>query len=232
MNSFIVELWSRIFHGLSKISLFYLVRKAFPSAISTRFVDFWVLTHLLIALLCVIFTSYFRYKPVAYAVMLYGVLRVFEVAVYQTNVLLFDEYRAAKAGNSYEVEGYRRIVLLLLHNYAEIILWLACTYTVLAEEFDFKWKQGRETAFGSIYSSFITMTTFGEFDLAPKSNLAAVVLLFHATIGLLMTIMSLARFISLIPAPKSKDVFEQQIEKQVDHGPKSSKNRSLRRRTK
>lgn len=38
--------------------------------------------------------------------------------------------------------------------------------------------------------------------------MAASVLLFHATVGLFMTLLSLARFISLIPAPKTRDLIE------------------------
>ena len=232
MNSFIVALWAMIFDGLSKISVFFVVRKAFPKIITVRFVDYWVLSHVLLAFLCVVLASYFPYRAAAYAAMLYGMIRVFEVAVYQMNVLLFDEYRAVKVGKNYEIDGYRRMVLLLLHNYVEIILWLACTYAVLADEFDFKWKQGRETALGSIYSSFITMTTFGDFDLAPKNNLAAVILLFHATVGLFMTLLSLARFISLIPAPKSRDVFEQQIKIEPKYIQRPGKTKITAKRTK
>jgi len=146
--------------------------------------------------------------------MAYGFIRTFEIVMYQTNVLLFDEYRAVKAGNEYHLEGYRRIVLLLLHNYFEIIFWLACAYTVMASDFEHKWQSGAGTMFGGVYSSFITMTSFGDFDLSPKTTSAAFVLLFHATVGLFMTLLSLARFISLIPAPQTRDLIElKQIEK-------------------
>jgi len=62
------------------------------------------------------------------------------------------------------------------------------------------------------------MTSFGDFDLLPKSTMAASVLLFHATVGLFMTLLSLARFISLIPAPKTRDIIEiKQIESAKDN---------------
>ncbi|GJA91138.1 hypothetical protein KAM357_30860 [Aeromonas caviae] len=161
---------------------------------------------------------YSPYPVMGYLFMGYGFLRTFEIVVYQTNVLLFDEYRVVKAGGEYRLEGYRRIVLLLLHNYFEIILWLACTYTVMAADFEHKWQPGTGTVFGGIYSSFITMTSFGDFDLLPKSTMAASVLLFHTTVGLFMTLLSLARFISLIPAPKTRDIVEiKQIESSKDN---------------
>jgi hypothetical protein len=214
MPSFIVEFWSSVFHHLAKVSLFALVRKLAPSLITARFVDAWVLSHLVISMMAVIVAVKCPYPSVGYVLMGYGFLRTFEIVVYQTNVLLFDEYRVVKAGGEYHLEGYRRIVLLLLHNYFEIILWLACTYTIMASDFEHKWPMGTGTIFGGIYSSFITMTTFGDFDLIPKTTLAAFVLLFHATVGLFMTLLSLARFISLIPAPKTRDVIElKQIER-------------------
>ena len=160
--------------------------------------------------------AYFNIPWLGYVLVGYGFLRTLEIVVYQANVLLFDEYRAFKAGKEYHLTGYRRMILLLLHNYFEIILWLACTYTVMAADFEHKWQPGVGTVLGGIYSSFITMTTFGDFDLLPKTDLAAIVLLFHATVGLFMTLLSLARFISLIPAPKTLDEVEIKQQKEQD----------------
>jgi hypothetical protein len=208
MSSFIVEFWSRTFSVLANVSIFTLVRKLFPSAITARFVDMWVLSHLAISLAAVFVAVYSPYPVFGCLFMGYGFLRTFEIVVYQINVLLFDEYRVVKAGGEYHLEGYRRIVLLLLHNYFEIILWLACSYTVMAADFEHKWQSGTGTVIGGIYSSFITMTTFGDFDLIPQTTVAAFILLFHATVGLFMTLLSLARFISLIPPPKTRDAVE------------------------
>jgi hypothetical protein len=213
MPSFIVEFWSNTFSVLAKISIFALVRKLFPFAITARFVDIWVLSNLVLSAAAVFIAVYTPYPVLGYLLMGYGFLRTFEIVVYQTNVLLFDEYRAVKAGGDYHLEGYRRVVLLLLHNYVEIIFWLACSYTVMSADFEHKWQSGAGTVFGGIYSSFITMTSFGDFDLMPQTTAAAFILLFHASVGLFMTLLSLARFVSLIPAPKTRDVVERkQIE--------------------
>lgn len=207
MNSFIVEFWSKVFGLLARLSLFSLVRWIFKPTTAT-FVDAWVLGNLLLSICCVFIAAYIPDSIFVLLVVVYGASRVFEIAVYQVNVLLFDEYRAFKAGKDYALVGYRRMVLMLLHNYVEIIFWLATTYVYMADHYNHKWTAGARTAFGSIYSSFITMTTFGDFDLMPKSTFGAFILLFHATVGLFMTLLSLARFISLIPAPKSMDVLE------------------------
>ena len=175
---------------------------------NARFVEIWVLVNLSAAFLAAAVAAYWKNPIVGFVLMGYGFLRTFEIVVYQANVLLFDGYRAVVTGRAYYLEGYRRIVLLLLHNYFEIIFWLACSYNVMAADFGHKWENGAGTFLGGIYSSFITMTTFGDFDLLPKTNFAAAVLLFHATVGLFMTMLSIARFISLIPTPKSADPLE------------------------
>lgn len=208
MNSYIVEFWSRVFGLLSRISVFSVVRWALPKPVTAAFVDSWVLGHLLLSICCVFIAAYSPNSGFTLALVIYGAIRVFEIAVYQINVLLFDEYRAFKAGKDYALIGYRRLVLMLLHNYIEIIFWLATTYVYMADHYTHKWSAGAKTAFGSIYSSFITMTTFGDFDLMPKSSVGAFILLFHATIGIFMTLLSLARFVSLIPTPKSMDAME------------------------
>lgn len=217
MNSYIVEFWSKIFNTLSKLSIFAFVRWFWGRPITGRFVDTWVLFNLLLSILAVLAVSYGVPELLSIMIVGYGFLRVFEISVYQVNVLLFDEYRATKAGQPYALIGYRRMVLMLMHNYVEIIFWLAATYAYLADHYDHKWAAGAKTVFGSIYSSFITMTTFGEFDLQPRTNLAAMILLFHATVGLFMTLLSFARFISLIPEPKSMDVLENRGAEVVGH---------------
>lgn len=216
MPSFIVQFWSCVFNALAKVSVFWVVRNLFPLTINARFVDFWVLGHLGLSAMALMLAAYFNIPWLGYVLVGYGFLRTLEIVVYQANVLLFDEYRAFKAGKEYHLTGYRRMILLLLHNYFEIILWLACTYTVMAADFEHKWQPGVGTVLGGIYSSFITMTTFGDFDLLPKTDLAAIVLLFHATVGLFMTLLSLARFISLIPAPKTLDEVEIKQQKEQD----------------
>jgi len=81
----------------------------------------------------------------------YGFFRTCEIVIYQANVMLFDEFRANKAGQEYFLDGYRRIVLLFIHNYFEIIFWLACAYTVFAADYEHKFTSGVGTVLGGIY---------------------------------------------------------------------------------
>lgn len=211
MNSFIVEFWSRIFEFLGKISAFELVRAVLPRlSRSYAFVDGWVLAHLFLALGSVFLVTFDeKYESYSFFVVLYGSIRVFEMTIYQVNVLLFDGYRAKRAGQVYALKGHRRIVILLLHNYFEIIFWFACSYIFFADSFSYKWDASYRTVLGAIYSSFIAMSTFGDFNLNPKDFFGAAILLFQSVCGLFMTLLCLARFIALLPVPPSMDELEQ-----------------------
>ena len=120
MKSFIVELWSKIF-SILRLSPFQVIRTLIPAIKgSYRFVDGWVLGNLLlsVALLSICSVPNLRWwEAIAIG---YGGIRVFEVFIYQINVLLFDEYRARKAGETYALRGFRRIVILLLPKFQSI----------------------------------------------------------------------------------------------------------------
>ena len=122
-------------------------------------------------------------------------------------MLLFDEYRAKRAGKPYAFRGFRRIVVLLLHNYAEIIFWFALFYRNLDWAFQ-TYKVSLNSFLASLNFSFVTMTTLGYSTISPKEPLSDVLTLVHSAIGLFMALLILARFISLLPKPKTLDEFE------------------------
>ena len=66
--------------------------------------------------------------------------------------MLFDEFKANKAGQKYFLDGYRRIASLPIHNYVEIIFWLACTCTVFAANYEQKFALGVGTVSGGGHS--------------------------------------------------------------------------------
>ena len=81
-------------------------------------------------------------------------------------------------------------------------------YIFFAASFNFKWDESYRTVLGAIYSSFITMSTFGDFNLNPKDFFGASILLFQSLCGLFMTLLCLARFIALLPTPSTLDESE------------------------
>ncbi len=208
MKTFIVDWWSRVFLSLRWVSLFEPLRRIFPALKTEGAVDVWVLSNFVLAILVSAIAPFVSCVWGKVFLVGYSLLRVFEIAIYQINVLIFDEYRAQKESKSYELRGYRRLVVLLLQNYAEIVFWFAAIYVTLNSNFDFKIQGTASSFFGGIYSSFIVMTTFGDPNIAPKNLCAASLILYQSVIGLFMTLLSLARFIAFIPTPKSSDKLE------------------------
>lgn len=200
MNSFIVRFWSWVFSWLRCISWIYIVRKIFPKTrLSYGFIDAWTVGNTMLALISVWIVQYNLNGLLKSILLVYGISRVFEIIVYQTNILLFDEYRA---GDSYVMKSYRRTVILLLHNFAEIIFWFAAFYCILSE--DFNCPAGNSIS-GAIYNSFATMTTFGTAEVNPVTRTGLYILWGQSFAGMFMTLISLARFIGLLPRPRSID---------------------------
>ncbi|WP_318480441.1 hypothetical protein [Photobacterium leiognathi] len=208
-DSFIVDFWAFVFQMLGKISFFNLVRRVFPKARTGRFSEMWALSHVFLSIAAVPAVLYIDNKYIGLMIAAYALLRVYEVVVYQTNVLLFDEYRAIKAGKEYALYGYRRIVILLMQNYFEIIFWFAAQYIFFQNMFSFAVEGSHESVLGAVYTSFVVMTSFGFYNVTPLGVLAYSLVIGQAMIGLFMTLLSLARFIGVIPTPKSLDATEQ-----------------------
>lgn len=220
IESFIVKLWSHIFLILSYISPFAIIRAIFKKTrYSYLFVDWWALTYFIASI--VLFTTLKLFGiqewtniPTWVEIPLFikiisiiGGIRIFEIIIYHVNVLLFDEYRAKLAGNTYAVRGYRRLIVLLLQNYMEIAIWFALIYRCLNFAFE-KNNFYLNSATMSLKLSFTTMTTFGQIDIQPKILLGHILTLTQSVIGLFIALLIIARFISLIPKPKTFDELE------------------------
>ncbi|MFD2264113.1 hypothetical protein ACFSM5_14525 [Lacibacterium aquatile] len=161
-----------------------------------------------------------------WAVAIYAIARIFEVTVAQINMLLFAEYlhphkeherkvKAQKKGESYEtkpyaVRGFRRTVILLLHNYFEVICWFSVIYAFLLrsgmlEMADKQLTLGVLTIFRQ---SLLLMFTLNTDAYKVVNEVAVFALSCHGLVGLLMTLMVMARFLSLLPTPETLDEFE------------------------
>ena len=208
MKSFIVEFWSRVFGALRWVSIFEPVRQIFPRLKTDGTVDAWVLGNFGLSFIAAMVAPCISSDWAKVLLIGYALLRIFDIVIYQVNVLLFDEYRARKVSSPYALRGYRRLVILLLQNYIEIVFWFAAVYAALSFGFEFKVPGTGGTFFGGTYSSFIVMTTFGDPNIIPKELWGSGLILFQSATGLFMTLLSLARFISLIPTPESSDEFE------------------------
>ena len=235
-RTFVVKLWSGIFYLLRWISPFQIIRCLFgkkkksgkPAFVkSYLFVDIWVTANLIMSLLGIYIIKYFDYRILINAIVFYGLLRVFEIFVYQVNVLLFDSYRAEQREEKeakqlehnkkkhiekipirYAIRSYRRMVILILENFAEIILWFSSSYLYFSVYFTPNLNE--KSILEIVHISFVNMTNFGSADIHPQATLGMQMIWFESIIGLFMTLIVLARFINMLPKPNTLEKTEQE----------------------
>jgi len=215
----IVELWAGLFGFLSCISFFSLakgIRGLFgDTALPYVFVEVWVIGWTLLALMSLAMMTKLAvsFSGVLLFLSILGGVRVGEILFYQINVLFLDEYRNKKKKDSppYAVRGYRRLVLLTMHNYLEIFIWFAVFYTRTSQCFHVE-PDGPllSSMSGALYHSMVTMTTLGYGNIYPlRGELIACTLAISQTmIGVFLAVVVLARLIALIPKPLSMDEYE------------------------
>lgn len=198
-DSFILNLWEKIFFILSYVSIFSLIR-LIVKKVNYIFVEIWVLSNTIFAFLSIIIIFYLNpnYKITIWIVMIYGALRIFEIINYQINVLLFDPYRAFKKGVEYKIKSPSRLVVLLLHNYFEIVCWftvILISQLSLNNLIDNSWGY-------YLRINFLCISTF-ETEFISKALLTggklSLFAFYESIAGFVVTLISLARFIGLLP---------------------------------
>ncbi len=207
--SFIVPFWAAIFRALSFISVFpwlSRIRWLRDEKRSYAVVEVWVFGHTVLAFAIALLAYVKPSLGVVNAVLIYGGLRVFELVVYQANVLLFDEWRARRAGKSYSLRGYRRILLLLLHNYAELMFWfMAALFAFHARAY----LALDAASFTSVLrTTLLSMVTFSSDGIRILEWRGLLLLTVESVVGVFMTVMILARVLSLIPVPATQEPTE------------------------
>lgn len=206
-RSFIVQIWAWIFNVLRLFSLFTLLRALFPrlrqKEISYAFVEAWVLGNTLLAMAAAFFSrANLPMLPIG-CLLIYGNLRVFEIVVYQVNVLFFDEWRCTRKGENYALRGYRRMMILLLHNYAEVVLWLVAA---LLNFHRWSWLALDDPSLSATFrSALVSMVAFSIDGVRPLTEKANAFLTVQSVVGIFMTVLALVRFLSLIPSPETQD---------------------------
>lgn len=232
-KSFLVDFWSFIFYLLSKVSLFDLIRNIPINYIgedrksksifrSRLFVDIWVIINLILSIISpiILYNIDFKYKTITWIILIYSIARTFEIIIYQINVLLFHEYRIKKRKkqnkdnkeskdnkkNKYEIYSVPRMVICLLQNYIEIIFWVATMVIFVIK------LQGSEITFTLGYilrASVMCMTIYDIDAIASVCNNTGQVIyniaFSEAICGFVMTLISLGRFIGLLPSVNEKN---------------------------
>ncbi|MEW6264808.1 MAG: potassium channel family protein [Thermodesulfobacteriota bacterium] len=121
--------------------------------------------------------------------------RLGEIAVNQLCVLFQTDQEYAKI--PVESGDPRRLLWVALLNYLEIILWYAFLYGHFSSHFKTTC-MSLDSVAGTIYFSLVTMTTLGYGDITPKDNCSAVIVSSHLLMGILLTLLVLARFVGMV----------------------------------
>ena len=203
MKSFIVQLWSAIFACARWVSAFQLLRLILPGRfMGWGFVDAWVVGNTVLAISAAAFSPLRSDHWWTFVVVVYSGLRVVEIFAYQVNVLLWDPQRAREEGREYRLLGYRRSLVLGLHNYAELVLWFAAIYGFCHQHFNDPHSVLAQ-ALGCVYFSVVTITTLGYGDVTPADAWGWFLVVAQTTLGVFMALLIISRFVSLLPRPGS-----------------------------
>jgi len=203
MKSFIVPLLETILRLLRHISLFGLIRRLFKRqkwASSYAFVDTWVLVHLILSLAVLYLYQYMPWRWLQWLVVIFAALRLLELVVYQLSVLLVDQFHK----KIYALGGYRRILVLSIMNYIEILAWFSLFYHHWSSWFDDKSSVLSSPA-GALYFSLVTMSTLGYGEVTPLNDQARSLVVIQTIVGVFLLVLIISRTISYLPKPKTLD---------------------------
>ncbi len=206
-DSIVLNFWNLIFSILETLSVFTLIRKIlniFGGKMTHQFVEYWILFNLFLSFISSVLVYRVDSNVIPKIIIVYGILRVFEIIIYQINVLIFHPYRSQLRGEKYKIKSPTRIVVLLFHNYFEIIFWYAGIYmsmnSILGSELSLHWFEYIKLSV-LCFSVFDTTMVTNDSILSIVSNIAFTELIS----GVIMTIVCLARFIGLLPAVESME---------------------------
>lgn len=193
---FIYKFWYKVFMGIENMMPFTLLRKFikayFPRKLK-NLSDKWVLGHMVLSFVIMLSLYYLSLGKVAYCFVFYAFVRILEVVVYQLNVLLFHPYKALVIDKlpCYKIQNPYRSVVLLGHNFVEVIFW----FTGVSIFFD---KPDSRLLY-ELMSNTVRIFTF-DYATAPNSAQGLQLIFFAEVIcGILLTIISLAKFLGELP---------------------------------
>lgn len=223
-NGFIVQTLHFIFYWLERVSLFHLIRwlarnKKDAFVNSYMFSEIWTVANLLFAefvSLNVIKTT--NNKLLIYVLLAYSIFRVFEMLIYQINVLFFHRLnsRYIEVINKSETNSNinndnkhdnldgqilsaTRLVILLIINVFEYIIQFSVIFAACSAISDLP------LANIGFIKSFEIFMSLADIEVYIKPRWLFMISYVEVLIGVFMNILCLARFVGLLPEIKSKE---------------------------
>ena len=224
-NGFIVPLLFWIFHFLEKISVFYWVRKidrflfdhrknkddgrTKPFTSEYIFPEIWLVLNMLIAIAARPLLVKTNSVVLAYILGIWSMLRVFELVVYQINVLFFHRLngyylgtkgsgKAPEQTEEYAIKSATRTVIMLICNMIEYMIQFAVMFQAI------EIITGYTGMAVSFLDSFLLFMNAGDLAMYKQSPLFYQAYV-ETMIGVFINIVCLARFINMLPSVKVKD---------------------------
>jgi voltage-gated potassium channel Kch len=204
MDSFVPRLYDNALHLLAWLTPHRWLTHFFPRFLDPGWVEVWLLLNLGTSGLALVVVTSGALPALATALLVYGAVRVLELCVYLAKVVLGDPFQRAHRPHRYGVTGYRRTLVLAIHNYGEVIFWFATAYA-----YYHAWFQQPEgtlaTVRGALYYSIVTMTTVGYGDIRPSTPAGRSLVAVHLAVAMFMAVVILGRFVANLPAPETMD---------------------------
>ncbi len=189
---FIYRFWYNVFIKIEYFLPFSIFRK-FIFRKTEAFSDKWVVANTGLSFISLLVSHYFEENLFIKILLLYGALRIFEIIIYQINVLLFHPYKALFVDKKleYRIQNPYRSVVLLGHNFLEVIFWFTVTTNVFQEN--------NTRLILNLMDNTIRIFTFNYEKVSTGASILQLICFVEVICGILLTVISLAKFIGELP---------------------------------
>lgn len=189
---FLYKLWYRIFELIESVSPFSILRKYVFKNVK-QFSDKWVLFNTLFSLITLLLLHYNLVSTIGGFILIYAAIRILEIVVYQINVLLFHPYKSLiiDGKKEYKLQNPYRSVVLLGHNFVEVVFWFTALTTYLQPN-------GDRLLF-KLMDNTIRIFTLNYDKVTTNQSLLQMIFFVEVLCGMVLTIISLAKFIGELP---------------------------------
>jgi len=130
-----------------------------------------------------------------------GAVRIIELIIVVARVLFFHGFKLEKSDHIGPFSGPRRLVILLLLNYIELVFWFA----LFNRNFLCLSSSCLNEPTQALAFSFVNISGVGTSSYVPVHPAGRLLVLFQSVIGVFMALTVLAKFISYLPGPKNKE---------------------------
>ena len=187
----VYKFWYKCFYIIENMLPFSLLRRFGKIRKIKNFSDYWVVAHFILSFSMIYLITASIDIRLKALIVGYAAIRVLEILVYQINVLLFHPYQAyLDKQRYYKVSNPYRSVILLFHNFGEVIFW----FTVINRFFGY----GSNQLVTELMNNAIRVFTF-DYEKMTSDNWFQAVIFIEVLSGLILTIVSLAKFIGELP---------------------------------